>query len=228
MSLQLKLIGAVLSGSTLFAALLLIPAQTLVWWPAWILVVANGLATGLMGRWLLSHDPDLLVERLKPALQPGQPVEDKVAISLAVALFVAWFAFIPFDVFYWHVLPIPRTLIRLFGLLIVAGSLAWMFLPLRENRYLTTAVRHQAERGHHVIDTGVYAIVRHPMYAGFIPYLVGSALWLGSYTALPLATIPIAGMVARLLIEESYLFTQLNGYSEYAKRVPWRLVPGLW
>lgn len=209
-------------------ALLLVPAGTWRWDRAWILVgISVGLGTA-MGLWLLKHDPPLLHERLKPALQPGQPWSDKIAISLSVALAMLWFALIGGDVFHWKLLPRPPFLISLGGLVLVAASMALMFLTLRENRFLATAVRLQAERGHHLVDTGVYAIVRHPLYASLVPWALGAALWLGSLTAIPALVPPLLALVWRLRIEEAFLQRHLPGYASYTRRVRFRLVPGLW
>ena len=78
------------------------------------------------------------------------------------------------------------------------------------------------------MDTGVYGIVRHPFYAGTPLVLVGLGLWLESYTAALFAVVPIAFLVVRLRLEERFLRRELPGYSEYAARVPHRLLPGIW
>jgi len=99
---------------------------------------------------------------------------------------------------------------------------------LRENAFASAAVRHQAERQQRVIDTGPYALVRHPMYAGSMPLVFGLPLWLGSYTAALAGIAAYAMLVARILAEESYLRRELPGYAEYMQRVRWRLLPGVW
>jgi protein-S-isoprenylcysteine O-methyltransferase Ste14 len=91
-----------------------------------------------------------------------------------------------------------------------------------------SVVRHQDERHQTVVDTGVYGTVRHPMYAGTVPLLVGMSLWLESYAAALLATVPIALLAVRTLVEERFLKRELKGYDAYAERVRYRLIPFLW
>jgi protein-S-isoprenylcysteine O-methyltransferase Ste14 len=89
-------------------------------------------------------------------------------------------------------------------------------------------VRHQEERRQVVVDRGLYAVVRHPMYAGAIPLSIGMPLWLGSYAAALAAVVPIAILVVRILVEERFLRRELPGYEEYTRKVRWRMVPGVW
>ena len=89
-------------------------------------------------------------------------------------------------------------------------------------------VRVQSERGHSVISTGPYAYVRHPMYTGAVLFLIGIALLLGSWWGLVLSPIFAAIFAVRTGIEENTLLTGLPGYTDYAARVRYRLVPGVW
>jgi len=97
-----------------------------------------------------------------------------------------------------------------------------------DNPFAVSVVRLQEERMQTVIDSGVYGVVRHPMYAGTIPLLVGMSLWLESYAAAVLAIIPVSTLVLRIRIEEEFLRRELKGYEEYTKRVRYRLIPFLW
>jgi protein-S-isoprenylcysteine O-methyltransferase Ste14 len=107
-------------------------------------------------------------------------------------------------------------------------ALGWMFWAVAVNRFFMPAVRIQSERGHHVITTGPYALVRHPGYAGMCVAMPLSALGLGSWAALFLA-LGMAGFVLRrVAIEDRLVRAELPGYEEYADRVRYRLVPGVW
>ena len=86
----------------------------------------------------------------------------------------------------------------------------------------------QEERHQKVIDTGVYGVVKHPMYTGVIPLPVGTALWLESYAAVLLTSIPIGLLVLRILVEEKFLQRELKGYDAYIEKVRYRLIPLLW
>lgn len=170
----------------------------------------------------------LLAERWKPPIQEGQPLADKIILLVFIATFVGVVVFIALDVFQLHLTARPTPVVSAFGLaLFVAG---WWIesLAMKANAFAAPVVKYQGERGQIVIDTGVYGLVRHPMYAGAIPLLVGMALWLESYAAALLALVPLATLVVRLLIEERFLRCELKGYEAYMQRVPYRLIPRLW
>src|SRR5262249_36730588 len=148
---------------------------------------------------------DLLKERSKPLVQKGQPRADRILLLAFVAAFAGVMIFIPLDVFRFHLLGSPGPLLAEAGLgLFVTG---WWIATraLIENSFAVTVVRLQAERRQHVVDTGPYRIVRHPMYSGFMPLLVGAAMWLGSYAAAVAAIVPTALIATRIVYEEQFL-----------------------
>jgi protein-S-isoprenylcysteine O-methyltransferase Ste14 len=110
----------------------------------------------------------------------------------------------------------------------VAFGLYMFHVVMRTNTFAAAVVKVQAERKHQVIDTGPYAYVRHPMYAGAIPLIVGTPLLLGSWHALAFSLILIALFALRAVLEEGTLRSELAGYDAYAARVRWRLLPGVW
>ena len=89
-------------------------------------------------------------------------------------------------------------------------------------------VKLQEDRQHAVVDTGVYAVVRHPMYAGCAPLLIGMSLWLESYPAALLSLIPSGFLALRILFEEKFLTQKLPGYAAYTQKVRYRLIPFVW
>ena len=108
------------------------------------------------------------------------------------------------------------------------GSFYLFYLTFRENSFLSPAVRIQTERAQTVVSTGPYAYVRHPMYAGFVLFTLGTTLLLGSWYGL-LGGLLLIGMVARrAVLEERALQEELEGYSAYMTRVRYRFVPHLW
>jgi protein-S-isoprenylcysteine O-methyltransferase Ste14 len=149
-------------------------------------------------------------------------------LVLFLATFFGLIVSIPLDVFRFHLMGKPGTLVSSLGLaLLIAGW--WIaYLGLRENAFAALAVKHQEERRQTVIDTGVYSIVRHPMYAGGALLMVGIPLWLESYPAALLASVPIATVALRILFEERFLRRELKGYDAYTQRVRYRLIPFLW
>jgi protein-S-isoprenylcysteine O-methyltransferase Ste14 len=110
----------------------------------------------------------------------------------------------------------------------IALGLYMFHVVMETNSYATAVVRIQNERGHKVISTGPYAFVRHPMYSGAIFYFLGMGLLLGSWYATGIAAVVIALFGLRAVWEENTLKDELPGYADYAQRVRYRLIPGVW
>ena len=220
-----KLIVGIIIQMAFFGGLLLLPAGTLAWWRAWLFI---GVMVALAVWSSLSLPQDLLDERWKPPIQKGQPLADKIVLVLFLATFCGLIVFIPLDVFRFHLLGKPGTLVASLGLALVVGGCWIMYLSLRENAFAAPVVKHQEERHQTVIATGVYGLVRHPMYAGGVLLLVGLPLWLESYAAALLASVPIGMLALRILVEEQFLRRELKGYDAYTERVWYRLIPFLW
>jgi protein-S-isoprenylcysteine O-methyltransferase Ste14 len=223
-----KLIGGVVFNVAIFGGLLFLPAGTLDWWRAWVFLGVVFVGTVASTVSVLRVNKDLLEERFKPPVQQGQPLADKIVVVLFLAAFVSVIVFIPLDVFRFHLMAKPGTLASSFGLVLFAVGWWIMTLALRENAFAAPVVKHQEARQHTVIDSGVYGVVRHPMYAGAVPLLVGMPLWLESYAAALLASFPIGTLAVRILVEEQFLRRELAGYDAYTERVRYRLIPCVW
>jgi len=220
-----KLIVGIILNMAIFAVLLFLPAGTLQWWRAWVFLGVVFVATVAT---VVQLPRDLLDERFKPPVQKGQPLADKIVVLLLIAAFVGEIIFIPLDVFRLHLLGKPGTFVSSVGLVLFVAGWWIMALALKENAFAAPVVKHQAERHQMVIDTGVYGLVRHPMYAGAVLLLVGMPLWLESYAATLLASVPIGTLAVRILVEEQFLRRELQGYDAYTQRVRYRLIPFLW
>jgi protein-S-isoprenylcysteine O-methyltransferase Ste14 len=223
-----KLVVGVILNVAIFGLLLFLPAGTLDWWRAWVflgVVLVLAVASTVS---LFRVNRELLEERFKPPIQKGQPLADKLLVMLVIAEFVGVIGFIPLDVFRFHLMARPGTIVSSLGLVLFVAGWWIMTLAMMENAFAAPVVRHQEERHQTVIDTGVYGVVRHPMYAGAIPLLVGMSLWLESYAAAMLVSIAIVTLVQRILVEEQFLRRRLAGYDAYTERVRYRLVPYLW
>jgi protein-S-isoprenylcysteine O-methyltransferase Ste14 len=212
----------------LFAVLLLVPAGTLDWWRAWVLLGVLLVMRAAGTAAAIRVNPEMLAERSRLPLHRGQPLADRVLLLSFMAAFAALIAFCPLDVFHLRLLPRPPAAVSVCGIVLFAAG--WWIIAevLRTNAFAVRVVRHQPERGHTLVDTGVYGVVRHPMYAGIIPVLIGMCLWLESYAGALLALVPIGILAARIVLEERFLRRTLPGYDAYTARVRWRLVPRLW
>ncbi|HEX4414528.1 MAG TPA: isoprenylcysteine carboxylmethyltransferase family protein [Lacipirellulaceae bacterium] len=171
---------------------------------------------------------DLLKVRLKGVIQKGQPIIDRLIVLVFIFAYGLSIALIPLDVFHFHLLPKPNIAVSSLGLALVV--IGWWIISLvfKENAFAAPVVRHQSERQHHVVDTGVYAFVRHPMYAGIFLFNVGMALWLESYVAAIATVVPIALLAVRIIFEERFLKRELPGYTAYTQTVRYRLLPYVW
>ena len=224
----LKLIAGHVINMAIFGGLLFLPAGTWDWRRAWVFLGMLFVAYVATMVIVFPGREDLLDERFKPLIQEGQPPADKILVLLLVAMFAGLTAFIPLDVFRFHLMAKPGAVVSSLGLVLFAAGWWIISLSFRENAFAAPVVKHQKERHHTVIDTGVYSLVRHPMYAGSILLMVGMSLWLESYAAALLASVPIGMLILRIVFEEEFLRRELKGYDVYMKKVRYRLVPFLW
>jgi protein-S-isoprenylcysteine O-methyltransferase Ste14 len=221
-------IVSVVFNVVFYGALLFGPAGTFGWPRAWILVGVLFVATIVTVVALFPGRRALIDERFKPPIQKGQPFEDKILTVVLLASYVGDVLLVGLDRFRFHLLPPPRILVSSFGLVLFVAGWTLLVLAMRENTFAAPVVKHQKEREQRVIDTGVYAILRHPMYAGGALFMLGLPLFLESYAATAAAAVPIGAMIARIFVEERFLARELDGYSDYTARVRSRLIPGVW
>jgi len=197
-------------------------------WPqAWAFIaifVFGGIGFGL---WLASNDPGLLAQRLGSLAQRGQPLWDRIFMIGAVVLWLTWFVVMALDAEREHWSDMPVWLNTIGGALTIGGFL-FVLRVFRENSFAAPVIRVQNERAQYVIDTGPYAVVRHPMYAGALGYIFGIPLLLGSWVGLAMTAIFLAGIAWRARGEEQFLIRDLPGYADYANRVRWRFIPYVW
>jgi protein-S-isoprenylcysteine O-methyltransferase Ste14 len=147
---------------------------------------------------------------------------------LFLAAYLGATVFVPLDVFELRALPPPPPWLAAVGLVVFIAGWGLLTWAMRVNAFAAPVVKHQEERHQRVVDTGPYAVVRHPMYAGAVPLVLGLPLWLGSTAGALVAILPILMLVVRIGIEERFLRRELAGYEDYVRRVRWRLVPGVW
>ncbi|MCZ6543656.1 MAG: isoprenylcysteine carboxylmethyltransferase family protein [Planctomycetota bacterium] len=169
-------------------------------------------------------DRDLMKERIKP----GAGGTDRQLRLIATPFFLAHLIVAGLDVGRFHFSDTVPVWLRTVGL---AGMAVFLALPLwavSVNRFFSPVVRIQEERGHHLVTAGPYRVVRHPGYLGAIFAFPFGGMGLGSWLSLAPLAIPVLLILRRTIIEDRYLSKNLDGYQEYALRVRWRLVPGVW
>jgi protein-S-isoprenylcysteine O-methyltransferase Ste14 len=209
------------------AALLFIPAGTLRWPGAWVFLIeiaVGGLATEL---WLAQHDPALLAERRSGMFQRAQSGSDKALLAAIPLLLFACLPLMALDAVRFETSRMPAW-VQAIGALAIALSFVIVYLAYRENSFAAPVAKIQQERGQKVATSGVYGFVRHPIYAGGLLYYLGIPLLLGSWYGLVFVPIMFAIIALRSVMEERVLTAELDGYSDYAGRVRYRLVPMIW
>lgn len=208
-------------------AALFVPAGTVDWRRGWIFLGEMVLLSAATVAWLAKHDPGLLKERLGKPIQKGQPQRDKVFMLAMIGLWYGWIALMALDVERWRLSDAPDWAMYTGAALILLGFIA-VLRTFRANSFAAPVIKIQEERGQKVIDTGPYALVRHPMYAGAFLYVLGTPLLLGSWIGLALVPVVMGLLIVRIFIEEAALRKGLPGYDEYTTRVRYRLVPRIW
>jgi protein-S-isoprenylcysteine O-methyltransferase Ste14 len=207
---------------------LFVSAGDLRWWQAWVYSVVI-FAAGVGGRmWAERRHPGLLAERRQFEKAPGVKPWDKVLAPLMVAS-IGFPMYIVAGLdhrFGWS--PVFPVWLTILGLILCALGYALSVWALVENRFFSSVVRIQRDRGHVVCDSGPYRIVRHPAYAGTLLPLPGIALALGSVWTLIPAAVAVAITLIRTALEDRTLQEELPGYREYAERVRYRLLPGIY
>jgi len=214
---------------SLFAVALLWPAGTWQWWDAWVLIVMWTVYGVIMTHYLLRHDPILLAERLKLVpIHKDQKYWDKLLMSVFFIAIIGLYLIPGFDVmrYEWSE-PLPEW-IRILAMLIHLPCFLLLGWVMRENTFLSQVVKIDKKRGHKVVTTGPYALVRHPMYTVVIVLLFAVPLALGSRFALILSVFLTLLLIIRTYFEDRTLHVELEGYLEYAKQTRYRLMPGIW
>jgi protein-S-isoprenylcysteine O-methyltransferase Ste14 len=209
-----------------FALALFLPAGNFGWLAGWIYFALFFSFYLGVNVWLYRHNPGLLQERahLSTSDQKGW---DKLLFPVLVLFPFLWLVFISLDAERFHWSPEPLWL-QYVGGIILLGSFYVLFLAFRENSYLSPVVRIQEERGQQVVSTGPYRYVRHPMYAGILLFAVGTPLMLGSWAGVLVASVFVAILARRAVLEERTLRQELPGYEAYMERVRYRIIPYVW
>jgi protein-S-isoprenylcysteine O-methyltransferase Ste14 len=207
-------------------ALLFVPAGTLHWPAAWVFLATIAIIGAAGGLWLARTDPALLAERMRPMMQRNQPAADKKFVLVFGFVALIWFLAIGLER-RLHGSDVPVALQAL-GFAMLVFSSAFVMWVMRENSFAAPVVKLQTERGHRVVSAGPYAWVRHPMYSGVMLFFIGAPLLLGSWWGVAMSPLFIVLFAIRIGIEERALIAGLPGYADYAARVRYRLVPGVW
>lgn len=223
------------SALAVLAILLLVPAGltpggTWVWPRAWVFLAVFGFVTVASTVALALWRPESFAVRQNPLIagkDKKQPLIDAVGLPLYILYLAGWAAFIPLDVFTFKLLPPVPPLLSALGAAACLAGVTIGQTAVAQNRFAAPTIHDQSAEQQKVIDTGLYGLVRHPLYAGNLLTFSGVALWLGSYAALIGVTVMLAATLWRIGLEEAYLRQALPEYAGYARKVRFRLAPYL-
>ena len=209
---------------TVLALALFAPAWTLAYREAWIYLAVFGTAVVLISAYLMKNDPVLLERRIEAGPKAEKRPQQRAIQIVASLAFLSIFliASLGHRFGWWHV---PLWL-ETAGDVMVAVGFFIVFLTFRENSFASGTI--DLWENQRVVATGVYAAVRHPMYAGALLMLCGTPLALGSFWSFAGVALLAAALVWRIFDEERFLAKSLPGYREYCSKVPFRLVPRVW
>jgi protein-S-isoprenylcysteine O-methyltransferase Ste14 len=212
-------------GSFLFFAILFISAGKIDYWPG-LIYVSIGLVMFALNYTVLRIDPELLMERSKPG--EGTRKWDKVILGLSFLVTITMYIVAGLDSGRFHWSPdFPPGVILIGVILTITGQLLFL-VAQKQNKFFSSTVRIQTNRGHTVCDTGVYRFVRHPAYLGSVIQLAGFPLLFGSlWVTIPVCVLVIL-IVIRTALEDRILKNELKGYPEYSGKTRYRIIPYVW
>ncbi|BBY14695.1 methyltransferase family protein [Mycolicibacterium litorale] len=224
MKLALQTLASAVAGLAFFGVLLFVPAGTLDYWQAWVFIAVFMVTTIGPSLYLAVHDPAALQRRMKAGpTAETRPVQKALMVG-TIASVVAVLVLSALDHrFGWSAVPLAVVIL---GNALVAVGLLFAQLVIIQNSYAAATIT--VEDGQQLVSTGLYGVVRHPMYLGALTMMVATPLALDSYWGMLVAPAAVPLLALRVLDEERLLTEQLPGYREYTRTVRYRLLPGVW
>lgn len=208
-------------GFVAFGALMFVPAGTFNYWQAWLVLAVSVVSAWILSIYFLRTDPAVLQRR--QMTRESRPLQ-KVLIGIAFACWAGMVVVSSLDHRYgWSEVP---TVICLVGAAVLAAGLNGSTLVVAQNAHAATTIR--VEESQPLVSSGLYGMVRHPMYTCNAFVMVGTALTLGSYWGIVFVVPVMLIFAIRIRDEEELLREELEGYRQYMQKVPRRLVPGVW
>ncbi len=223
-NLYTKMWVSLVALTVVMGLLLFVPAGTIQYWQAWVYLAIFMGGSVLISLYLIEKDPELLRRRMRGGPTAEKETTQKIIMLFASIGFIALLVVPALDYrFGWSVVPLSVVTT---GDILVAIGFYFIFLVYKENTFTSATI--EVAKNQKVISTGPYALVRHPMYASALLYLIGTPLALGSYWGLLALAFMMSFLIWRLVDEEKFLAKNLPGYREYQKKVQHHLVPYVW
>jgi protein-S-isoprenylcysteine O-methyltransferase Ste14 len=224
MKIALQTLASAIIGVVFFGVALFWPAGTFDYWQAWVFMAVFIVATIVPSLYLAKKDPAALQRRMHAGPTAETRTVQKIVISVTILAVVAVLVVSALDHrFGWSTVPTPVIVL---GDVLVALGLGMAQLVVIQNSYAAATITVEAEQK--VISTGLYGLVRHPMYVGTLIMMIGTPLALDSYWGLVAIFPCLLVLAVRIDDEEKMLRRELDGYDEYVQKVHYRLVPYVW
>ena len=212
-------------GALIFFTIIFISAGRIDYWQG-LIYVAIGLIMSLLSYTVLRIDPELLKERSKP----GEDTKkwDKTILGLAFLMTISMYITAGLDSGRYHWSPDFHWSIYLLGIILTISGQLLFLIAQKQNKFFSSTVRIQTDRGHAVCETGLYKIVRHPAYMGSTIQSLGFPLLFGSlWSIIPICLLIIL-FITRTNLEDKTLKNELKGYPEYADKTRYKIIPYVW
>jgi protein-S-isoprenylcysteine O-methyltransferase Ste14 len=210
-------------GLVAFGLMLFLPAGTFQYWQAWVFLAVFALSTWIPSVYLMRANPAALDRRMRGPFAETRSLQ-RIVIAVIFVCFPAMFAVSALDHrFGWS--PVPPAVSLAGDVLVAIGLILDMFVVI-QNSY--AAVNVVVEADQRLVSSGLYGLVRHPMYTGNVILMLGVPLALGSYWGLVFVVPGLIVLILRIRDEENLLADELRGYREYVQQVRYRLVPYVW
>ena len=211
-------------GLVAFGLMLFLPAGTVHYWQAWVFLAVFAFYTWIPSVYLVRKNPAALERRMHAGPLAETRTLQQIVSTVVFICFPAMLVVSALDHrFGWS--PVPTT-VTVVGDILVAVGLGVAMLVVAQNGY--AAANITVESGQTLVSTGLYGLVRHPMYSGSVIMMVGVPLALDSYWGLVFVIPALVALALRIRDEEEFLQQQLSGYSDYEQQVRYRLVPYVW
>lgn len=221
MKLFLQAIIKIVLGIFIVGLLIFVPANTINFWNGWLFMGLLFIPMFIAGIVMMIKTPDLLKRRLDIKEKQG---EQKVVVALSGLMFIAGFIIAGLN-FRYNWIQIPNIVVIISSIVFLLSYVLYAEV-LRENKYLSRTIK--VEKNQKIIDTGLYGIVRHPMYFSTIFLFLSMPLILGSIISFVIFLIYPFIIAKRIKNEEEVLEKELEGYKEYKDKVKYRMIPFIW
>jgi protein-S-isoprenylcysteine O-methyltransferase Ste14 len=214
-----------LAGTFLFFSVLFISAGRIDYWQGWIYVII-GLVMLSLNYTILHIDAELMKERSKPG--EGAKKWDKLLLGLSFPILIIMFIVAGLDSGRYHWSPDLHWSLYALGIILTTVGQLLFLIAQKQNKFFSSTVRIQTERGHTVWETGLYKVVRHPAYLGNIMQTLGFPILFGSFWSIIPVSLSMLLILIRTYLEDRTLMNELNGYREYTNKTRYKIIPYIW